>query len=127
MKHLDELNLLIDAASKIAGSDNKLSLLCGCSRMRMSDWRKGRAPCPPEFQALLASIAGFDPQETAIRALVQRHEGTPMGEKLMRVLGKPSLVIGAAVGSAGASAAGILGIHDSAAGIIAWITQCILC
>jgi DNA-binding transcriptional regulator YdaS (Cro superfamily) len=127
MKQLDELNFLIDAASLIAGSDNKLSALCGTTRMKISDWRKGRAPCPPEFQALMADIAGFNAQEMAIRALVSRHEGTPMGEKLMRVLGKPSLAIGAAIGSAGASAAEILGIHDHAAGIIAWITQCILC
>jgi DNA-binding transcriptional regulator YdaS (Cro superfamily) len=104
LTHLDELNLLIDKASAIAGSDNKLAAQVGTTRMAISDWRNGRRPCPPEQQALIAAAAGLDPQQTALRALVQRHEGTPMGDKLMRVLGKPSLAIGAALVSAGANA-----------------------
>lgn len=107
LTHLDELNFLIDKASAIAGSDNKLAALIGTTRMAISDWRNGRRPCPPEQQALIASVAGFDPQQTALRALVQRHEGTPMGDKLMRVLGKPSLAIGGVVGFVGAVALAI--------------------
>ncbi|MDH6594347.1 hypothetical protein M2165_004236 [Variovorax sp. TBS-050B] len=107
MKHLQELNLLIDAASAIAGSDAKLALALGASRGNVSDWRKGTRPCPPEHQVLMAAIAGFDAQQVAARALVEKHEGTAMGDKLMRALGKPSLAIGAVGGFVGAVALAI--------------------
>mgnify|MGYP001126476541 CR=1 FL=1 len=121
-QHLEELNLLIDQAKAVAGSDYKVAQAIGVTRMKISNWRHGHAPCPPEQQALLAALAGLDPQQTAIRALVQRHEGTPMGDKLMRVLGKPSLAIGAVAAFAGLNA---LEIGSTA---IRWLTtQCALC
>lgn len=107
MQHLNELIFLIDAASQRLGNDAKLAAALGQNRSKVSDWRKGRQPCPPEMQALMAAAAGFNPEQVAIRALVEKHEGTELGDKLLRVLGKPSLVIGAALGSAGAAAHGI--------------------
>lgn len=115
MKHLEELNFLIDAASKIAGSDNKLAQLLERSRGNVSDWRHGKAPCPPEMQVLMASIAGFDPQATAARALVEKHEGTSLGDKLMRALGKGLQATGAALGFAGASALAIYSLSPTQA------------
>jgi len=121
LTHLEELNFLIDKASAIAGSDNKLATMIGTTRMAVSDWRAGRRPCPPEQQALIAAVAGLDPQQTALRALVQRHEGTPMGDKLMRVLGKPSLAIGAVAAFAG------LNVIEIGSTAIRWLaTQCAL-
>lgn len=107
MKPDANLIFLIDAAQKIAGSDYKVAKLIGTTPQRISDWRHGRKPCPPEDQALMASVAGFDPQTTALRAMVEKHEGTAKGDRLMRVLGKALPAIGAALGSAGASAASI--------------------
>ena len=107
MKHLDELNLLIDKASRIAGSDYKLAQLSGHTRSQISDWRHGRKPCPPEDQALIGAVAGLNAGQIALRALVEKHEGTPKGDRLMRVLGKALLVTGGTVVSAGANAAAI--------------------
>lgn len=104
MKHTDELNLLIDKAAAIAGSDNKLAALIGTSRMAISDWRHDRRPCPPEDQALMAQIAGLDATQTLIRATLAKHEGKPKGDLLMKVLGKRSLATGAALGFAGLAA-----------------------
>jgi hypothetical protein len=55
----------------------------------------------------MAGIAGFDPVQTLARATVEKWEGKPKGDRLMRVLGKALLATGAVAGSAGASAAAI--------------------
>ena len=115
MKHLDELNILIDAASSIAGNDAKLAAALGQHRSKVSDWRKGRQACPPEMQVLMAALAGFDPQATAARALVEKHEGTPLGDQLMRALGKALRATGAALGFAGASALAIYSMSPTQA------------
>lgn len=107
MKHLESLNLLIDQGKSIAGSDYKLARLTGHTPQQISDWRHGRKLCPPEDQALIAGIAGLNPEQVALRALVEKHEGTPKGDRLMKVLGKALLVTGGAVASAGANAAAI--------------------
>lgn len=125
MEHLDELKLLIDRASEIAGNDNKLAAAIGTSRMQIYNWKTGRKPCPPEQQALMAHIAGLDAQQTALRALVQRHEGTPLGDRLMRALGKPSLAIGAALAGAGANAHQIFSTIPGATHAVSWITSAI--
>lgn len=120
MKHLEELIFLIDAASAIAGNDNKLAAALAVSRGNVSDWRAGRRACPTEHQVLMAAMAGFDAQATAARALVEKHEGTPLGDRLMRALGKASRATGAVLGFVGASALAIYSLapnpaHASAA------------
>lgn len=110
MEHLQQLIFLIDAASKIAGSDSKLAAAIGQHRSKVSDWRKGRQACPPEMQALMAHMAGFDAQKIALRALVEKHEGSELGDKLMRALGKPSRVTGAVAGFVGAAVLAIFGL-----------------
>lgn len=107
MKHLESLNLLIDQAKAISGSDYKLAKMTGHTPQQISDWRHGRKPCPPEDQALIAGVAGLNPEQVAIRALVEKHEGTAKGDRLMKVLGKALLATGGAIASAGASAAAI--------------------
>lgn len=102
MKHLEELNLLIDKASAIAGSDYKLAKLVGAMPQNVSNWRHGQASCSPENRALLAAIAGLDPVAELARATLEKHEGTSKGDLLMRALGKSSRLTGAIAGIVGA-------------------------
>ncbi|WP_295542048.1 hypothetical protein [uncultured Pseudacidovorax sp.] len=107
---MNDLIFLIDAAKAITGSDSKTADALGVSRGNVSDWRHGRQPCSPEMQALLASIAGFDPAETALRAMTKKHEGSALGDKLARVLGKLSPATGVVAGFVGAVALAIFGL-----------------
>ncbi len=106
MTDQEELNFLIDAASKIAGSDYKLAQLIGVDRQAISNWRHGTA-CPPENQALLAHVAGFDPMATLARATVRKFQGKEKGDLLMKALGKSSRLTGAIAGFVGAIALAI--------------------
>lgn len=101
---MSQIPELIQRASTLCGSDNKLATALGVSRMTVSQWKTGAKPCPPEEQASIAAIAGLDPVKVLVRAHLERHEGTAKGDRLMKVLGKSSLAIGAVIGSAGASA-----------------------
>ncbi len=101
MTQLEELNLLIDKASGIAGSDAKLSRLIGAQPQNVSNWRHGK-PCPPEVQALIAHVAGLDPLAELARATVKKFEGERKGDLLMKALGKSSLLTGAIAGFVGA-------------------------
>lgn len=105
--NLDDVKTLIDTASKLTGSDGKLARSIGVSPTLINDWKHGRKRCAPEDVAIIASIAGFNADEWALKAMVWRWEGTPKGDRLMRALGKTLLATGAAVASVGASAAEI--------------------
>uniref|UniRef100_UPI001404713A helix-turn-helix domain-containing protein n=1 Tax=unclassified Variovorax TaxID=663243 RepID=UPI001404713A len=106
MTHLEELNLLIDKASAIAGSDAKLARLVGAHPQNVSNWRHGKS-CPPEMQALMADVAGLDPIAELARATVRRFEGDKKGDLLMKALGKASRLTGAVAGFVGAVALAI--------------------
>lgn len=97
-----QVSELISQASEKAGSGAKLAELLGVPAPMVSMWRKGAKPCPPEEQARIAELAGFDPLEALVGAVLERHAGTPKGEALCRMLGKwapkqkaPSEVLGA--------------------------------
>lgn len=107
MDRLEELNLLIDKAAAIAGSDGKLAAMLGEPRQRVSNWRHGQATPQPEDWALLAHVAGLDPVAELARATVAKHETKRKGDLLMRALGKASHLTGAAAGFAGAVALAI--------------------
>lgn len=98
------LDQLIDLASKAAGSDYKLAAELGVTRQNVSNWRHGKATCPAADVALMAELAGMDPEAWVSRAIMAQYEGTPKGVKLARALGKAVLATGAAIGSAGALA-----------------------
>lgn len=106
---LQQLNLLIDKASAIAGSDSKLAATLGIQKQWLSNMRHGRKTATPEDRALLAMVAGLDPIAELARAMVQKHEGTKKGDLLMRALGKSSRATGAALVSVGAGALAIYG------------------
>jgi len=100
--YLDEL---IDRASKAAGSDSALARSLEVSRQSVSDWRHGRKTCPAADVALMAELAGLDPEAWTARAVIQQHEGTTKGAKLEKALKKAALATGAVVVSFGAIAA----------------------
>lgn len=129
MEHLQQLNELMDKAKSIAGSDYALAKQLGVSRMKVSNWRHGHQPCPVEDQALIAALAGLDPAEFLVRAVVLKHQGTAKGDRLMKVLGKSSIAIGAVLGSVGAVAHQISSMAPiaTAAELLIKITQCALC
>lgn len=104
MSDLDEINLLIDKAAAVAGSDAKLARLVGQVPQVLSQMRHGRRAATPEDCALFAAVAGLDPMQEAARAMLRKHDGSRKGELLLKALGKASLVTGAAVASAGAHA-----------------------
>ena len=97
-----ELLNLIDRAASAAGSDYKLARLIGQGRQRISNWRHGEVPCPPEDQALMAAVAGLDPIAELTRAVVRKHEGSKKGDLLMKALGKALHLTGAVAGFVGA-------------------------
>lgn len=129
MNRAEELNLLIDKAAKIAGSDRKLALLLGEPPQRVSNWRHGHAVAQPEDWALLAHVAGLDPVSELARAIVAKHESKRKGDLLMKALGKASLATGAVLGSAGAMAHQIFSTVSSGdlVHFIVRTTQCALC
>lgn len=77
---------LIDKAAKAAGSDYKLAQQLGVGRSLVSDWRHGRKPCSLEDRALMANIAGVSAVYEVITGMLERHAGTPKGERLAAVL-----------------------------------------
>ena len=101
---MQDLNELIERASKIAGSDAALARLISVPQPNIAMWKSGARPCPPADVALMASVAGLNADEWLVRAVLAKHEGTAKGDKLMRVL-KASLLTGAAIGSGSAMAA----------------------
>lgn len=121
MTHLESLQILIDAAAKVAGSENKLAKQLGIKQQHVNAWKHGLRTATPEDQALLAAIAGFDPVQTLARATVEKWEGKPKGDRLRKVLGKLMPATGAVLGFAGA---GVLAIYSRMSD---WAIQCILC
>lgn len=121
MQQSEELNLLIDKAASIIGSDYKVAQILEVPRHHISEWRKGRRTCTPADQALLAHLAGLDPVQMLARATVAQNEGKRKGDLLMRALGKSLLATGAAVASAGASAASIYSTIPAVPKLVGWL------
>lgn len=107
MTNLEQLNVLIDKAAAIAGSDYKLAQSLEVPRQTISDWRHGRRTATPADQALMAHVAGLDPVQVLARATVQQYEGKAKGDALMKALGKASRLTGAVAGFVGAVALAI--------------------
>jgi len=101
----DYLDQLIDRASAAAGSDYKLAQQIGVNRQAISNWRHGHKTCPAADQALMAQIAGLDPEAWASRALIAAYEGEPKGELLKQALKKALLATGAALAMSGGAQA----------------------
>ncbi|WP_366144372.1 YdaS family helix-turn-helix protein [Giesbergeria sp.] len=83
-----QISELINQACKKVGSSTKLAEVLEVPQPAISMWKNGSRPCPPEDQARIAELAGFDPLAALVGAVLERHAGTAKGEALSRVLGK---------------------------------------
>lgn len=106
MPNPEYLSQLIDQASKAAGSDYKLAEELGVTRFNVSNWRHGRTTCPAADQALMASIAGLEPEAWLARATVAQYEGAK-AVKLERALKKSLAQIGGVTATFGFIVAGV--------------------
>jgi len=93
MSNPDLIAQLIEQASKAAGNDNRLAIELEVGRSAISDWRAGRKKCPAADVALMAKIAGFEPEAWLARATISHYEGSK-AEKLQRALKKSLGLIG---------------------------------
>lgn len=114
----EEIVSLCDAAKQRLGSDYKVSKALDIPQTILSDWRHGRRNPQPEDIGLLADLAGMDGATWVLRAVVEKHEGTAKGDRLMKAVGKAFLAIGAGTVSAGANAQAISGWTGETAGLM---------
>ena len=84
---MSTINALLDAAEKKTGSDYQTAKLLGKPRQEISNWRHGVRSAQPEDHALVAALAGLDPEEALVRAVLEKHANTSKGERLLSVLG----------------------------------------
>lgn len=84
---MSTINALLDAAEKKTGSDYQTAKLLGKPRQEISNWRHGVRSAQPEDRALVAALAGLDPEEALVRAVLEKHANTSKGERLLSVLG----------------------------------------
>jgi hypothetical protein len=105
------LNQLIDESSRKCGSDYKLAQELGTSRQSVSDWRHGRKTCPAGDVALMAQIAGLEPEAWLARAVCDQYDGAKR-ERLQKALKKSLAVIGG-------------GITVSGCTVVDYFTRCI--
>ena len=115
---------LLDAAKAVTGSDYKTAKALEITTQQISNWRNKRASLPVADVVLLADLAGLKAEEWAARAIVQKYEGTPKGDKLFRALGKVLVATGGAVASFGANAHQIFG-PDGNGNIVSYFIRCI--
>lgn len=78
----------------MCGSDSALARKMGVHQPTIAEMRAGRRTITPETAAELAAIAGEDPREAAIDAILERSKGTRREGVLREILGKV-LVTGA--------------------------------
>jgi len=92
---MSTIQALLDRAKERTGSDYKTAKQLGVPFQTVSNWRHGRLNPQPEDHALVASLAGLDPEEALIRAVLEKHANKPKGERLLSVLGNALLRTGA--------------------------------
>lgn len=64
------LNISIEKASAIAGSQRALAQALGARETHLSNWKKGSRPCTIETRARIAEMAGDDPYRAIIEGLI---------------------------------------------------------
>lgn len=82
------LNLLIEKAGLIVGSENKLAKLLGIPQQHISMWKSGIRTCAPADRARLAGFAKEDAVLELVKATLEHTMGTLRGDQLKRVLGQ---------------------------------------
>ena len=64
------LNLTIEKAAKIVGSQARLAEIMGEQRTHISNWKAGTRTCTIDKRIKLAEIAGEDPTRAIIEGLI---------------------------------------------------------
>lgn len=85
------------AAAQFGGNKSELARAVGASPQTLYNWEKGLRPCPVEKVALIAEAGNLPADQWLTRAVIWKHEGTELGERLKKALGKPTRAIGAAL------------------------------
>ena len=67
----DQLNLLIDEASVIAGSQARLATLIGIPKSHITDMKKGRRPCNWRTRGKMRAILGEDPAHAFMATMAE--------------------------------------------------------
>ena len=88
---MSQLNLLIEKAASIAGSEYKLAQMLGMQQPTITAWKTGKRPCSAPDRAALADVAGENAAEAAVEAVIEGiNLDTPKGQRakeaLMRAL-----------------------------------------
>lgn len=72
---ISQLNVLIDRAASVAGSEYKLAKQLAMQQPTISAWKSGKRRCSPADRAALAAVAGEDAAAEAITGLLETLEG----------------------------------------------------
>jgi transcriptional regulator with XRE-family HTH domain len=92
-----EVIRLLDLATARHGfSEYQVAKRLGVPQTHVAAWKAGRRTCVPADVARLAGLAGEDAVQALVRATLEQTAGTPRGEQLWALMGKPLRQIGAA-------------------------------
>lgn len=84
---MSQLNSLIEKASLIAGSEYKLAQLLGMQQPTIAAWKTGKRACSAPDRAALADVAGENPAEAALEAVLEGvNLETPKGQRAAQAL-----------------------------------------
>ncbi|PJI97935.1 YdaS antitoxin of YdaST toxin-antitoxin system [Acidovorax sp. 69] len=75
------LNLTINKAAEIAGSQTKLAELLGVARPHISNWKQGSRTCTIDKRIKLAQIAGLDPTTAVLEGLADQLDENDQWQK----------------------------------------------
>lgn len=82
-----QLNLLIEKAATVAGSQRALAQMLGETATHISNWKAGTRKCTANDRAALAAIAGEDAARAAIEGVLEGIDvDTPKGLKAREAL-----------------------------------------
>ena len=85
---MNPVETLIASAVNKCGSQSALARELGVTRQQVNFWVTGRQELSPENAVLLADIAGTDPAQAVIDAVIMRNKTGPKAERVRDILGK---------------------------------------
>lgn len=68
---MSQLNVLIEKAAAIAGSEYKLAKMLHMHQPTICEWKTGKRRCSPADRAAIAAIAGEDAAAETIEAVIE--------------------------------------------------------
>lgn len=79
---------LIDSALKMCKTEAELARRIGVYPQDISHLKHGKRVLSPELAALIADVAGMDPRQAALDAVIERDLRRPDGGRIAEILGK---------------------------------------